>query len=106
MAQAQGLLSLSFEIEVAHSGILFLDKLVQKDPEAMVIFSGNEGSVGKKIPLIFFEEESDELGFGLFDAIRKSTFDSFFPFFGLVEDRGGCVCLNFSEGYEQEENLS
>jgi hypothetical protein len=54
-AQAQGLLGLSWDIEGAHAGILFLDKLVEKSPDAITVFYGDmhEPCFRKPVDLIF-----------------------------------------------------
>jgi hypothetical protein len=85
-----------FRNQETYSGILLLDRLVEKSPYAMLICSGDFSGpcYPERIPLIFFEE-IETTGF----QYKKLYYRYFFPFFVLVEDHAwGCNCLNFFEG--------
>jgi hypothetical protein len=106
VSRAQGLLGLNWDINGPYAGILFLDKLVEKSPDAMVAFYGDGPCSRKSVPLIFFEGEYDEdNSFGLFDDSRPMIFDSFFPYFGLISEQKGFLCLDFTISGEPKEDI-
>lgn len=108
------MLSISWDINGSHGGLIFLDKLVERSPDAMLIFSGKEACHLGTDSIRFLDsvhenlDDSDDMGFGLFDEDRPIIFDSYFPFTGLVEEKPGFVCLNFaaSEKEIQENQFS
>jgi hypothetical protein len=99
-SSAQGLFGVGWDSNGITSGIIFLDKLVEKHPDAIVTFSGRLNSTCglQKRNLFFFEEqdEEEEETFGLFDDSRLATLDSFFPYSGLIQDSEGFVLIDFS----------
>jgi hypothetical protein len=106
---APGLLAVSWEVDGPYTGIFFLDKLVEKSPDAVLVLSG-EPCTRKNIPLIFnstreFDDGYDGLA-GLFDDYRPVTFDSYFPSLALVPEKAGYLCLDFSASEEEIENCA
>jgi hypothetical protein len=99
-SQARGLLGIGWDVQGTHAGIIFLDKLVERNPEAMVVYSGKEAdSCSRNDVKLIFSSDSPKRAisaFALFNDVRPDMFDGLFPFMGLIsEGRGGYLCFNF-----------
>lgn len=105
LRRSVGLVTVSWDSHgTTWSAILFLDSLLKKNPNAILVFSAPSPPINedKTITLVFSEndmdfEAPDSYAFSLFDSIRNSAMDSFFPYYVVISDgRNASLVVDFT----------